>query len=328
MYNPDFENITLTSTTELNETEKLKKRARAKYLTNAVTRSLLTIEDTELKGSYLQTLNCADVVIYNEEKKKWVSHYCKQRWCLVCNRIKTAVNINQYLPEIQTWDNPFFVTLTIPNIPAKELSVAINDMLKQFTNIKRVIAYRRKKEFKAVRKLEVTYNPNRNDYHPHFHIITNGGDIANLIHDEWLKRYPDAREVAQDYRPADNNAIIELFKYFTKILSTKSVSKNHLFSGDIEMKRAIYINALDNIFTVVKGRRTFQSYGFKLKKIDEKQEEDVSIDDSFKEFEELYHNAEFLWKQELSDWLNHDTGELLSGYEVSESIKEIEKSII
>src|SRR5699024_2849851 len=63
-----------------------------------------------------------------------------------------------------------FLTLTAPNVPADEL----NDEIKHYKqSFQRLI---QRKEVKQIvkgyaRKLEITYNEERDDYHPHFHVL-------------------------------------------------------------------------------------------------------------------------------------------------------------
>lgn len=63
-----------------------------------------------------------------------------------------------------------FLTLTAPNVKAENLNEEIKKYNKSFKKLSE------RKEFKKisrgyVRKLEITYNEERNDYHPHFHVI-------------------------------------------------------------------------------------------------------------------------------------------------------------
>src|SRR5699024_11878049 len=63
-----------------------------------------------------------------------------------------------------------FLTLTAPNVPADEL----NDESKHYNQSFQRLMQR--KEVKQIvkgyaRKLEITYNEERDDYHPHFHVL-------------------------------------------------------------------------------------------------------------------------------------------------------------
>lgn len=63
-----------------------------------------------------------------------------------------------------------FLTLTAPNVPGEELEKEIKDYVssfKRFTNLKEF----QKINIGYIRKLEVTYNKEKNTYHPHYHIL-------------------------------------------------------------------------------------------------------------------------------------------------------------
>ena len=75
----------------------------------------------------------------------------------------------QYLREEENKDF-VFLTLTAPNVKGEELDDEIKHYNQSFQRLMQ------RKEVKNavrgyVRKLEVTYNKERDDYHPHFHVI-------------------------------------------------------------------------------------------------------------------------------------------------------------
>ena len=110
-----------------------------------------------------------------EHKKLHKANSCKNRFCPMCawrkarkNALKISV-LMQYLREEENKEF-VFLTLTAPNVKAEELDDEIKHYNKSFQRLMQ------RKEVKNtvrgyVRKLEVTYNKERNDYHPHFHVI-------------------------------------------------------------------------------------------------------------------------------------------------------------
>jgi hypothetical protein len=278
-----------TDNTDNNDIEKLRKRARAKYVTNGVTLRLTKLDST-LHKSYLNTFFCASEL--RQSGDILTGKYCNNRWCVVCNRIRTAKLIQGYNTVLEDLPDKYFVTLTIPNVTASDLSVTIDEMITHLSGIVKRLRYK-KLNIRLLRKLECTYNPLRNDYHPHFHLVVSGEQVARVIVDAWLKVYPGANMQAQDIRPADKGAIIELFKYFSKIIS----------------KGSIYPEPLDIIFRAMYQRRVFQPVG--IKKITEDIEELQS---------EIYADlieAERTWTWIESDWIDKETGECLTGYQPS-----------
>jgi len=280
--------------------ETLKKRARSKYISNGISLKLADL-DTDLKKSYYNTYHCASAL--EQHDNKITGKYCNNRWCLTCNRIRTAKLINGYRKTLSELNDKTFITLTIPNVKGNELSDAINDMISEFKKMQKTFA-KRKTPIVGIRKLEVTFNAERCDFHPHFHLVVSGYEIANEIVSEWLKRNITANVKGQNIKQADDNSIMELFKYFTKIVTKKS----------------IYISALDTIFSAMRNRRVFQPMGI---------EKDISedIENIQAEVIEDLQFREAVWTWIDTDWVNPETGETLTGYAPSENVTTLIKSI-
>ena len=121
------------------------------------------------------------------------------------------------------------------------------------------------------------------------------------------KRIPTAKSIAQDIRPADSKAVKELFKYFTKTVTTVRNKK-----GEVK-DRMIYADAMDVIFNAIKGKRTFQNFGFKAPKVE-------AEDFQKNEIERIVEEVE--WVQKLGDWVSSD-GELFAGHIPSKSMIEL-----
>jgi hypothetical protein len=161
--------------------------------------------------------------------------------------------------------------------------------------------------FQGLRKLEVTYNPIRDDYHPHYHFILRGKAMGEQLVEDWLKGWKGTDRDAQECKPADDKSAKELFKYFTKIISSKSKVAD----------RRIYPVELDWIFRVMRGKRTFQNFGF----IPTQVIEDKSVIDKFAE--EVDSEMFWIWKENFTDWVNATTGEFLTEYSPSEGMKKL-----
>ncbi len=285
---------------ELQKTkEQLKKRARTKYVTGALIHELTKL-DTPLIKSYRNSYYCASVI--EQHGQTLTSTYCNNRWCLTCNRIRTAKLINGYMPSLKAMHRPVFLTLTIPNVKADELRQAIETMSATFRTIVHRFVSRSKTKIDGVRKTECTYNPVTDTYHPHFHCIIDGWIYANIIREEWLKAYPQATKVAQDIRPCkDDKSLLELFKYFTKLMTNKD---------------EFYPANMDMIFQAMRGKRVYQPFGniHPVKEdIDEVQAEeykDIANDDK-------------IWQWFENDWIDKETGECLSGYVPDETTEQL-----
>jgi hypothetical protein len=104
--------------------------------------------------------------------------------------------------------------------------------------------------------------------------------------------------------------LVELFKYFTKILTK------------IDGKYTLNPEPLDVIFQAIKGFRTFQPVGFQLPKDEEP--EPINPED------ELIAAADqsivYEWQQQFNDWISPD-GVCLSEYEPTEKLSDLVRSI-
>ena len=219
------------------------KRSQAKLVTDALIFPLIDLKSPLLK-SYWQTWRCTRVLLQDGLTVK--TRYCNQRFCLVCNRIRTARLIAGYGEQLQSLVNPYMVTLTTKNVDAPELKETINGMLKDLTRCKDRM---RKNGVKliGIRKIEVTYNSETQQFHPHYHLIVDGCVPSFRLVAEWRKQRPETTNVkGQHITHADVDAPNELFKYFTKMLN-----KDGSFTPE----------AMDVVFRAMKGKRTFQPFG-------------------------------------------------------------------
>lgn len=287
------------------------KTARAKWFTRKFVHGLLTVRGSANRNGYFNSLKCAEVMYVNADGHL-VSKYCKNRWCLVCNRIRTAQYIDAYKPVISAWSEPRFVTLTVRSPYERDLQDVMAKMQDAFVSCVRSIKYTGAK-FEAVRKIECTHNSKAKTYHPHFHVLVNGAEQAGKLSSLWLERCMArglyAVESAQDVRPVQdsNKSLVEMFKYFTKVLPKKAKNVDFV--------------AQDRIFTAFRGRRVVQNYGLSAdatkhlreKKIAELPSDDLDLTAQV-ESGEYRVGSSFCFDDNLSDWIDYSTGELLTWY--------------
>jgi len=285
---------------------KLQKRARSKYVTRAVVKRLTEVEGSPLRKNYWDTWHCANVVY--QEGKKLKANYCNNRWCIVCNRIRTAKLIHGYLPQLVKLQDPYFVTLTIPNVGSQDLEIVIRKMYLEIKKIQTLFRNRRAIKLTGIRKMECTYNEKRNDFHPHYHFVIEGKQVAVSLIEEWLNRFPGSKFEAQDMRRANEGTALELFKYFTKLLS-----KDRTVNG----------KALDTIFRAMRGKRVFQAMGLKKEVAEDIEGIQTEIYEGIEEVEERF----WKWSQSAGDWVDPGTGETLTRYKPSESVMRVVERI-
>jgi plasmid rolling circle replication initiator protein Rep len=317
-HNCGKDNKTKTATSCTNESENgtrenYRKRAKAKFAQNRLLQALVKL-DSPLKKQYEDTQFCSWTLLQNGNTL--TAKYCKQRWCRICNRIRTGKLISGYEKAINEMLQPQFVTLTIPNVPAEELRETMQEMLH---NIRRIQDLRRKNKkelIKGIRKLECTYNVDNNNYHPHLHLIVDNIENALHLRKEWLKRYPTATTKAQDIKKAKEP--IELFKYFAKLTSKSKKDTITIKGKKIIRDEWHYPKALDTIFQAITNMRIIQPMGG-IRMVSDEIEEVEAVEMQAGEITE----DRTLWKwtrmetepgKYTFDWVDQCTGEMLTGF--------------
>lgn len=282
-------------------------RAKAKDFSYHLAQSLMLVKNTPLLKSYRNTAFCAWQIFKDGDKK--TSRYCGNRWCLVCNRIRCAKLIGAYVPQLEKLADPYFVTLTVPNVYGHLLRQTIKDMKGNFS----IICGKHKKrhqrgtqDFKmnGLLKIECTYNRKLNNFHPHFHIVVDSKQAAKALVSDWLELYPRSNKKGQDSRQAKTGTAKEIFKYFTKIITPT------------DKGWGVYVGAMDTIFCAMRGMNTFTNIG-NFRPVSEGIEEIQAV----KNDEYSYGYSEYV--PAIRDWVDTETGELETGYVRSKTLDEI-----
>ena len=206
--------------------KKIKNQDLFEYLTGHMSESNL-----------FNIFNCGSFITFFadetlEKKKVNKSNFCKNRFCPLCawrKAKKDSLKISVLLKYIQEelGYEFIFLTLTAPNVAGSDLSDEIkkyNENFKKLTKRKEVLKITKG----YVRKLEVTYNSERDDYHPHFHIMIAVNKSYFKSRDyikkkQWLELWKecmnDSSITQVDVRKmdtSDSNAIAEIAKYGAK----------------------------------------------------------------------------------------------------------------
>lgn len=268
-------------------TVSLRKKAKSKWFTQKLTKELGLLS-SPLFSQYQRAFFC-NQTLTQHDRNKITSKYCNSRACNLCNRIRTAKMMNGYILPLKELGNMQFVTLTEPNVKECDLEETIKNQTKKVSNIIEVLRKRRKIAVSGIRKLECTYNINSNTYHPHVHILINK-DCGNLFIEEWLKRTPKAKSVAQKCQEADQNSLNELFKYTTKQYEIETENKT----------LEINVRSLDVILRAFDKKRTFQSFG-EIRKVKVSEEvEELQV----QEYSDLPNYQRMEWEWSICDWFN------------------------
>ncbi|TWP31796.1 hypothetical protein ETU08_00380 [Apibacter muscae] len=305
--------------TDQSDIKSLKGRAKRKLITQKMMLNLIDVcktkEDSQRQKSYWNTYYCQSKII--SSKNRIYGKYCKNRFCTVCSAIRKADIIHRYYPTLKTWKEPHFLTLTVKAVKINSLNKWINGMYRAFS----LILNRYKKRYQrgkaiqliGIKSLECNFNPQRKTYNPHFHIITANHKIAEILKQEWLqiwkfKNQPQKIVVspkAQFIRKVENleRDLIEVIKYGSKIFTEPDIKKKTQKQNS-NLAPMIYIQALDAIFTAMKGKRIFERFGFNLPKQPRPQPKSKLT----------YEFENWNFDLKVNDWVNPETGECLTGY--------------
>lgn len=195
-------------------------------------------------GQRLTLMACPDETHGN---KLINGRFCKARMCVSCQWRRSIVIRSQVLDLLKehmgkySTDVPLLLTLTVVNVPGKDLNKTIDRMNKGWN-----LLTKRKRVKEAVRSwfraFEITKNKERNDYHPHFHSILmvpkeyfERDKGLYIIRDEWLKLWQEAMRddrISQvDIRVVEAkddkdlwNIAAEVAKYATKPMTENEIN--------------------------------------------------------------------------------------------------------
>lgn len=192
-------------------------------------------------GDFLQFLSDEKI----EHLKLENANFCGNRFCPQCSANKSREDALQLATMIdylkQEYGYEFiFLTLTAPNIPAYKAQEELKEYSKSFERL-----FKTKKVKTAikgyVRKLEMTYNSVRNDYHPHYHVLlavrksyfTQSSQY--ISQKEWLRLWANAKKDPtiksvdiRKFKAKDDlyKAIFEISKYISK-------DSDYMYSKDV-----------------------------------------------------------------------------------------------
>lgn len=235
----------------------LEKRKKKKEL-NIKFNNILKDSDINLSKQYKDRISdCGTFLEFVSDKeyqnfKLTGANFCGNRFCPHCSfnkARKDAIEFDVLIKYIQEKFNYsfLFLTLTAPNVKGNFLDQEIRDYYK---SIKRLFELKRVKNICKgyIRKLEVTYNSDKDTYHPHYHILiavnksyftdTKSYLSRNDWLDLWQKSKRDFSITQLDIRKVKEkelfNSVLEISKYVSK-------DSNYLYSKEVFQ---VFYNAL------------------------------------------------------------------------------------
>jgi plasmid rolling circle replication initiator protein Rep len=218
-------------------------------------------------GSYLKFMACG---IIEHGKRLIDANFCKARLCVMCQWRKSLVIRKQVLDlvhwhrERYSTDVPLLLTLTVVNVTGHELNKAIDRMN---------VAWRRLMQLKVVKRavrswfksLEITYNSERQDFHPHFHALLMVPESYfkrsrefYIPHEEWLrlwrKSMRDDRITQVDIRKIKPRKEGELECLAAEVAKYATKPQSYIFEnseGELEASPEV----VKELHYALKGRR-------------------------------------------------------------------------
>jgi len=123
-------------------------------------------------GSWLRFRVCPQ----GHHKRLISSTFCKKPLCVMCQWRKSLAIYHQVFTLIHEHrkkyksDIPLLLTLTVPNVGEDQLAKCLDNLQQSFRKLTNRNPFKRaaRSWFKG---LEVTYNSERQDYHPHYHVL-------------------------------------------------------------------------------------------------------------------------------------------------------------
>lgn len=209
------------------------------------------------------------------KKRLESANFCRVRLCPVCMWRRSLKITSQLRSVIEAEESKkehsyLFLTLTVPNVKVGELADTLTEMQQAFS--KYFVSSKRVKKavkgwFKAT---ELTYNTERNDWHPHFHCILQvnktyfNDPVQYIKHADWLDLWRSAMKDdritmvnVKRIKPKDGedyiSAICETAKYSVK-------TTDYIDPQDIEWSEDQVIS-LDQILR----KRRFAGWGGSFK---------------------------------------------------------------
>lgn len=184
-------------------------------------------------------------------------NFCRQRICPQCQRRLSLKTYALLLKVVKVTNGRWLMmTLTVRNVKAHRLDKTISRLFLKFSEMWR-------EEFKTrfdgcFRALEVTYNAERDDYHPHFHCLINVAD--DYFTSEKYLRQPALVDVWRGYwgRGSDGGADLRVIDDTEK--GVAEVAKYAVKPFDFNDEETA-VKMLDELFTTLRARRLTQTYG-------------------------------------------------------------------
>ncbi|MDT2550918.1 protein rep [Enterococcus avium] len=220
--------------------------------------------------AFANAYQCAEVLKFKELEGRLRLHqawFCKSKLCPICNwrrSMKYGVQLGQIIDVVREREPKakfIFLTLTVKNVSGEKLGEELTNLTKSFDRL-----FRRAKVKKSVigylRAIEVTYTAERDDYHPHIHVMLMvkasyfKKSEYYISQEEWTEMWEqsakldytpivDVRKVKPHKKKAKDEmdlrgAIIETAKYPTKPIEKMGKTEEQKLKVTDDLYKALY----------------------------------------------------------------------------------------
>lgn len=293
--------------------KKVEKTVENKHLSKPREKKILQkiflkyMEDKKLKQIRLK--ECGNILRFlaDKERKNFKlagGVFCNNRFCPMCSWLKakkTAFEILEILEFARVREKKefIFMTLTAPNVSADKLSEEITDFNESFRRLFQTKAFKViSKGF--IRKLEVTYNEERNDYHPHFHVI-----VAVTPSYFKSRNYISKKKLLEMWRKAKRDESIT--QVDVKKISMNSIQEVMEIATYSTKQSQLYLNkeVFDVFYNSLRGRQllTFNKLFKELRRLQNLKELDLSELVDLNEIRtKAYWEIFYKWQEEMKNY--------------------------
>lgn len=157
------------------------KYVRAKKATQQIGQTYFLTNLADRDEIAYNLLSCGSRIVVARNKETGVlevaaGYFCQKRLCALCafrRSVKKFMNTAEIIAQDEYSNMQWvFITLTIKNCTGEDLKKTIERILSAFSKMTDNKNSLFRKSFKGwFRSLEVTYNDETNEYHPHLHIL-------------------------------------------------------------------------------------------------------------------------------------------------------------
>lgn len=302
----------------------LRRRARAKWYSYGTLVRLANLDAPTLYPDvptrealtkhYWRCTHCSEL-LHREGKAYRTDKYCNGRVCNACGRIRTGKLWNAWHKMVGELQGVQFTTLTRTNVSAYELRDTFRSMAREWSLLIRNLRHHKGIDVNGIRRVECTVSDRLGNFHPHLHILHDGGpEVGEAIIQEWMRRHPGTTDrKAQHTREADADAYAETFKYAAKQWEVKK--------GKDGSRIRVDITSLDVIVQALWGLRTFQSFGRIRKAMNDAEEQEdamtldepgVIVEDAELSNKGKAHYSRCIW--DGTDWIDQSDNTPVSNF--------------